>query len=118
VFSKRDCLGFAFFVLVATSSAQQATVLQITSPANGTTVTAGQGLNVSVAVAQGVQLSQVDVFGTVPLGDAGPLSSPPFQFVFNIPTNVPYGTYHLSAAGVDPAGNLYTSYLFTSLRDP
>lgn len=107
--SKRDRFGFAFFVLVATTSAQQAPALQITSPTNGTTVTAGQSLNVSVVLAQGIHLSQVDVFGTVPLGDAGPLSSPPFQFVFNIPTNVPYGTYHLSAAGVDAAGNLYTS---------
>ena len=83
--------------------AQQPT-LQITAPASNTSVTAGQTLGVTVSAGAG--FTKVAVTATDPLGGAGPLVTPPYQFSMSIPSAVPYGQYFITAVGVDPTGHL------------
>jgi hypothetical protein len=108
-------------VLVASLTAPafgQQPVLQITSPSQNASVSVGQILTISVSVAAGTSFSLVGIVATDPLGDLGPLTTAPYQFLLNVPVNIPYGMYQLTAVGVDAAGNLSLSSPVTVSIEP
>jgi hypothetical protein len=103
------CVGVLFLAALQGGLGQQQPALQITSPAQGTVTTPGQTLSVAASASLGVQLTQVGIFGTIPLGGAGPLTTAPYQFTLDIPIGLPVGLYQLTAVGLDTSGNLVTS---------
>jgi len=76
--------------------------LQITSPADGTTVNPGQSLSVTVSASGTFQ--QVILIGGDPIGFSQPLSAPPYQFTLQIPTSILPGKYPLTADGATSPG--------------
>lgn len=91
----------AAFACASLAHAQPA--LQITSPADGSTVTAGQNLTVTVAASGGI-FDMVLVIGEDPIGFSPVLAAPPYQFTFTLPSNLPARTYTLTAAGTTGPG--------------
>jgi len=81
--------------------------LQITSPANGADVQLGQTLTVIVAVSG--TFVGMTVWATDPLPSAGGVSAPPYQFSIAVPSNIPLGTYYLTAWGVTGPGESVSS---------
>ena len=84
-----------------------AQTLQITSPADGSTVNPGQSLTVAVSASGTFQ--QVAVIGGDPIGFSQMLSAPPYQFTIQIPTTIQPGLYLLTAAGFPSLGQLVSS---------
>jgi len=76
--------------------------LQITSPADGTTVNPGQTLTVTVNASGTFQ--QVILIGSNPMGFSQMLSNPPYQFTIQIPTTISPGWYSLTADSVTSPG--------------
>jgi hypothetical protein len=82
----------------------QTPALQITAPASGTIVPSGQNLSVTVGVAAGTNISGLAVIGEDPIGFSQLLTSPPYQFRLNVPTEIRAGSYSLTAAAAGPSG--------------
>jgi hypothetical protein len=93
---------------LALTSLVSAQKLQITSPADGTAVSPGQALPVTVA-ASGGTFKDVVVIGEDPIGSSPMLSSPPYQFTVQIPSAISPRTYMVSAIGPLTSGQLVTS---------
>ncbi len=99
--SKHSSLALAilpilFILLPAFSYAQQPR-LQITSPSDGTIVTEGTTLSITVSADPSVEIIGVLTDGRFPDLRAG---SSPNQFLQVIPTTLTPGIYHLTAIGV------------------
>src|SRR5437879_5283269 len=88
-----SAISVAGILLMRTSAAQQ---LQITSPADGATVTAGQSIQITVSASLSV-LPPFLILQENPLPDAQPTVSP-YVFSLTIPNTIPAGVYHLAAA--------------------
>ncbi len=81
-----------------------AQTVQIVSPADGTIFHPGQVISMSVEVSattwQSVGVSAGE------LGTAQPLTSPPYRFQLQVPSDAAPGSYGLGAVGVDQDGQL------------
>jgi hypothetical protein len=77
--------------------------LQITSPADGTTVNPGQSLTVTVTASGTFQSVVVAAGG--PIGFSQSLSVAPFQFTLQVPTGIQPGLYPLGAMGFTSPGS-------------
>jgi len=80
--------------------AQSQRLLQITSPADGTIVYAGQTVTVSVTGDPSVSIA--GILGRDPIGFAGPPQPTvgPVQISLTIPPNIPIDHYHIIAVGL------------------
>ncbi len=82
----------------------EAPSIAITSPANGSTVSAGETVSVTLSVVQpGAFTRGISVIGEGRLGAAPVKSSPPFTFTLTVPSNLPPGNYQLTALGFGAA---------------
>jgi len=81
--------------------------LTISAPAGGITVTSGQALTVTVAVAPGSYPMGVAVIAQYPLDSAPlqPVSGPTLTFTLEIPANAAPGAYNITAVSADANGN-------------
>ena len=82
----RAAAVFAFAVAIAivagAAVAQNSPELQITAPSDGTVAVPGQTLTISVQSAAGVSFPNgVGIIGSNPLGAAGPVTAPPYNFL-------------------------------------
>ena len=98
----------AFLLLCFSLVSLAAQSLQITSPASGTVANPGQTLTVSVA-ASGGTFQQVYILGQDPIPISQPLSSPPYQFTIQVPTNIRPDRYTLTAGGFTSPGQGFDS---------
>jgi hypothetical protein len=97
----------ALFVLcIAVTAAAQS--LQIVSPADGTLVSPGQVVTISV-VTSGGNFDMVTVFGRDPFLPTGVLTAPPYRFPFQVPRDISPGRYVFTASGTTGPGQLYFS---------
>jgi len=82
---------FAILVMSNGNSRGQGipTLLQITSPAEGTVVNPGQTVAVVVSPISGTAFSMVTLNAQRPLPSGQTLTSPPFHFSVVIPANIP-----------------------------
>jgi trimeric autotransporter adhesin len=77
-----------------------AQTLQITSPADGTTIAPGQTLTVTVtASGNTAALTGVAVVGDTPIGVSPVSTAAPYQFTIDIPSSTRPGSYLLTAIG-------------------
>ncbi len=90
--------------------------LQITSPADGTVVSPGQSVTVTVS-ASGTFLL-VALVGEDPLGFSQGLSAPPYNFTLTIPSNIPPDKYAVTAAGAYAQGESVTSLPILLVVEP
>ncbi len=86
------------------AAGQQKSLLQITSPADGTVVHPGDTVTIVVTPASGVKFMLVGILGEAPMAPGQVLSSPPFQFTFTVPSKVEAQRYSLHALGVIAPG--------------
>ena len=86
-----------------------ATPITITSPANGTVVTPGQALPVTVTVTSGTYPRGVGLIGQNPLGAAGPMTGSPTTFYLTPPLIMPPGAYSITAVATNASSVLVTS---------
>ena len=95
------------FVLctAATAAAQS---LQIVSPADGTVVSPGQVVTISV-VTSGGNFDMVTVFGPGSFVPAGVLTAPPYRFSFQVPPGISPGRYVFVATGTTGPGQPHYS---------
>ncbi|MGA3019850.1 MAG: Ig-like domain-containing protein [Bryobacteraceae bacterium] len=77
--------------------------VQITSPQDGSVVSSGQTLTVTVT-ADPSAVQGVAVLGQSPLGSAPLLTAPPYQFNIDIPSDITSGIYSLTAIGIPQSG--------------
>ena len=94
----------AFSLLPSYVGAQQP-ALQITVPVNGTVVTPGQTLSVTVTSPNGTSFDNFYVIADAPLGSSTTASSAPAQVSFTIPADIAPGAYSLTAVGTTAAGS-------------
>lgn len=87
----------------ATAPAAALTGLIFTSPADGSTVTPGQVVTVTIQPDAGVTLTDLMLNS---LGDVQQRTGPPWEFALTIPASV-VGPFALSAVGKDAAGQVY-----------
>ena len=97
------------FLCVVAIGHLRAQTVQITSPASGTVVIPGQQVAVTVADSPAGSFQDVLLLGQEPLGMSQPLSAPPYQFSFQIPSTIRPGSYNLTAVGVITPGQLVDS---------
>ena len=90
--------------------------LQMTSPADGTVVSPGQSVTVTVS-ASGTFL-QVFLVGGGPLGFSRSLSAPPYDFTLTIPSNIRPDKYAVTAVGAYAQGQSVTSLPITLVVEP
>ncbi len=109
-FGRLICTACIFQVLIAQS-------LQITSPANGTVVTPGQNLAVSVT-ATGGPFQEVIVVGFDPIGMTEPLTAPPYNFTIQIPVSIRPDKYLLTASGLITPGQVTDSKSIVIIVEP
>ena len=103
-------LGLILMTFAPIGAAQQSQpALQITSPADGTTVSPGQTVIVSVKSPAGVSFAQVAVIGGGPLASDSVATSLPSQFSVVLPTSLAPRKYQLTAVGATPSGQLFSS---------
>ena len=97
-------VSMTFLTLAA---AQSLPGLTITSPVNGATVTAGQSLAITVAVAPGSYPPGVAIYAEDPLGATAfqPVAGPTLSFSLAVSSNTSPGSYALRAVSVGPNGN-------------
>ncbi len=97
--------SFSALLTIGTAPLQVAakTVLQITSPAEGTVVNPGQTINITVS-SSGPTFAQVIVIGQDPIGFSKVLMGPPYQFSIQIPSKIRPGRYTLTASGATARG--------------
>lgn len=84
-------------------------LLRIDSPADGTVVSPGETISVSVTSASGAALSNVGLLGEDPMGIYGPASSWPARFSITIPRVTSCRRYSLTAVANNAAGELVES---------
>jgi hypothetical protein len=108
----RVCLAAGTAVIVSIAfltpaAAQTPPALTITSPVNGATVTAGQSLAITVAVAPGSYPPGVAIYAADPLGATAfqPVAGSTLSFSLAVPSNTSPGSYAVRAVSVDPNGN-------------
>jgi hypothetical protein len=82
--------------------------LQITSPADGTTVSPGQSLIVNVATSGGA-FQQIMIIGQNPIGFSQAIATPPYQFTIQIPNGISPRKYMLTAVGATAPGQMTSS---------
>ncbi|MFB3778513.1 MAG: Ig-like domain-containing protein [Bryobacteraceae bacterium] len=97
----RVVVPLAFLVVCSMRLAAQP-ALQITSPVNGTVVTPGQNITVSVSATG--SFAQVIVIAELPIGFSAPLTAPPYNFSISIPTDIKPGRYAVTASGAISPG--------------
>ena len=98
-----------YFVL-CTAAITAAQSLQIVSPADGTVVSPGQVVTISV-VTSGGNFDMVTVFGPGSFVPAGVLTAPPYRFSFQVPPGISPGRYVFVATGT--TGHLLSQALDT-----
>jgi len=99
---KPRIVALAVFLLGA-GSALRAQTLQIVSPADGTVVSPGQVVLVTVA-ASGAQFEMVTLFGKNPLPQGNVLTTPPYEFSIQVPSDIGLGRYTFFADGATGPG--------------
>ena len=87
----------------------QQTSLQIVSPTDGSLVSPGQTISVSVTSPAGISFTRVTVVGEQPIWLSGVATSVPAQFSVVIPQGISPGAYLLTAMGTTSAGTLVES---------
>jgi hypothetical protein len=105
---RRLSIAILGVILTCLTSLHAQPTLQITSPANGTVFSPGQTITVSVSPS-GAGFSMIGVGGEDPLGFAGFVSTPPYQFSIQIPTTITPKQYTLTAMGVVTGGQAVSS---------
>lgn len=97
---------FIIFLVAASTFAepQNQPALQITSPANGSTINSGQTLSVTVSSPAGQTFQQVALIGPDPIGFNTSSTSMPAQFSIPIPPDADAGPCTLTANGVTQSG--------------
>jgi hypothetical protein len=99
----------ALGILAALGASLQAqSVLEITSPEDGTVVHPGHVVGVTVS-ARGALVKDVAIIGWDPIGFSRVLTSPPYQFDIEIPMKTTPGKYLLTAVGNAESGALVQS---------
>lgn len=93
------------FVLAAIGPLSQAQTLQITSPADGTMVSPGQKLKVTVAESPSGAFRYVGVLGENPIGSGQAAKAPPYELLIQIPVRINPRRYGLTAAGIITPGH-------------
>jgi hypothetical protein len=93
-----------FLAAAALGVAQTQPSLQITSPADGSSVNPGSAVSFSVSTPTGTAFSAVGVIGEEPLGVSGVTASLPAQFTLAIPSQLALRQYAVTAMGVTVAG--------------
>jgi centrosomal CEP192-like protein len=93
----------------AKTNAGGQTLLKIVSPADGTVVSPGETISVTVTSTSGASLSNVGLLGENPLGIYGPASSFPARFSVTIPRDISSRRYTLTAVANNAAGELVES---------
>jgi dockerin type I repeat protein/Big-like domain-containing protein len=93
------------------ATAQAAAPLTITSPVSGATVTAGQSIPVTIAVASGIYPHGVGLYARDPLGgaDLKPVVGSAVTLTMSIPAYTAPGPYSVFAVAVNAAGALVNS---------
>jgi len=82
-----------------------AQTLQITSPADGTVVSPGQVVTVTVAASPASAFQAVVLVGGDAIGFSQVLSAPPYQFSLQIPAGTRPRRYPLTAEGMTAPGD-------------
>lgn len=90
-------LSLLFVALVLSSSCFSQSLLQITSPANGTAVVPGQ--TVTFTVSADASVSNIAIFAQNPLSFSQTTTGP-LQFSLLIPADTPFDQYQVRAVGV------------------
>jgi len=93
----------------ATISQAQQPALQISSPQNGSIVSPGQTLSVTVISPKGTTFSEVALLGPAPIGFNVVETSVPAQFSIAIPADASCRVYSLTADGITSSGQSSTS---------
>jgi hypothetical protein len=86
-------------LLYLSASSLLAQSLQITSPADGTVVSPGQSLKVTVEASPASAFAGVGLIGKTPIGVTSLVSVPPYEFAVPIPNVIRPGSYTLGAIG-------------------
>ena len=94
-------------LLSAIAGTLAAQPLQIISPASGTRVEPGQTITINVNVSD--TFRAVMILESNSIGPSATLSSPPYQFLVQIPWKTPPGLYSLTAAGFPASGPMVRS---------
>ena len=116
VASRTSLLATTTVTLLAFSlslAGQTQPALQITSPSDGTVVTPGQTISVSVSSANNTAFKQVFVIGEQPLPTSTIANSAPAQFSMLIPQGTRPGKYVLTAVGTTTANQVQPSAAVT-----
>jgi hypothetical protein len=101
---------FALLAAVSIFAApQNQPALQISSPANGSTINPGQTLSVTVISPNGTTFSEVALVGPNPIGFNVVETSVPAQFSLAIPADASCRVYSLTADGITSSGQRSTS---------
>jgi hypothetical protein len=74
--------------------------IDFTSPANGSSISAGQTLSITLSVSHPEAFTRgISVIGQGAIGATPIKNAPPFEFTLDIPVNLSPGTYQLTALG-------------------
>jgi hypothetical protein len=98
-----SCLVLLLAFFITSAAYAQQPLLQITSPGNGALLTEGQTYTITLSADPSVQNIGILAESAVP--DAQPTSDPT-QFSLTLPTTIPPGIYHLTAAGSNSNGDV------------
>ena len=93
--------------LCAIAGTLAAQPLQIISPASGTRVNPGETITINVNVSDAFRT--VMILESNSIGPSATLSSPPYQFLVQIPWKTPPGLYSLTAGGFPASGPMVRS---------
>jgi hypothetical protein len=105
-------------VCTLTTALRAQPTLKITSPADGTVVSSGQTLVVKVGAAPAA-FQRVLVVGDDPIGESQILTSPPYEFQLQIPSDIDSGTYSLTAVGIIRIGSpVYSDPITVDIERP
>lgn len=108
MFHYRSVTLFLALILYTPALIRAQTSLQIISPADGSTVNPGQTLTVSVSTS-GAPPAQLTIVGEDPIGFSQVLTSAPYQFSIQVPSEIDSGMYTVTAWGVTAWGDTVES---------
>lgn len=91
------------FACFTTRCFAQQSLIQITAPANGSIITEGNTITITVAADPSIQIGGVLIDGQFPDMQAGSSST---QFLQQVPTTIRPGIYHLTAIGANSSGDV------------